>query len=81
MRSPLLPDCYDYVRRTYGVPAYIGVRVRLPNGREGNLVPVAGVGDQYVHVRLDGQVHADRYHPTDGIDYLNVAATAAREAV
>jgi hypothetical protein len=37
MRRPPMPDCYDYVRSYYGVPAYIGARVRI-DGREGVLV-------------------------------------------
>lgn len=33
MRKPPMPDCYDYVRRYYGVPAYIGARVRIVQTR------------------------------------------------
>lgn len=66
------PDCYDYVRRTYGVPAYIGVRVRV-RGREGVLVNQKP-GDQYVYILFDGeQKWQGPYHPTDGIEYLGVA--------
>jgi len=61
-------DCYDYVRRYYNVPAYIGVRVRV-GGKEGVIVDAKG-SQQYVHIRLDGQKHANPYHPTDGIEYL-----------
>lgn len=31
------PDCYDYVRRYYGVPAFIGTRVKV-HGKEGVLL-------------------------------------------
>lgn len=62
-------DCYEYVRGYYGVPAYIGVRVRLRNGREGTLVP-AKHSQHYVHVHLDGAPRSDVYHPTDGVEYI-----------
>lgn len=62
------PDCYDYVRRYYNVPAHIGVRVKV-GGKEGIIVKANG-SQQYVHIRLDGQKHANPYHPTDGIEYL-----------
>lgn len=61
-------DCYDYVRRYYGVNAYIGMRVRA-DGREGVLV--TSTGDQYLHIRFDGDKKVSGpYHPTDGIEYL-----------
>lgn len=66
------PDCYDYVRRTYRVPAYIGMRVRYA-GREGVLVKPR-CSDQYVHVLWDGDPSTKGpYHPTDGIEYLPVS--------
>jgi hypothetical protein len=69
------PDCYDYVRRYYGVPAYIGVRVRV-GSREGVLVkPRRGDGDQYLHIRFDGdRAISGPYHPTEGVEFLDVAA-------
>jgi len=63
-----IPDCYDYVRRYYAVPAYIGKRVRV-GGKEGVIVKANG-SQQYVHIRLDDAKHANPYHPTDGIEYL-----------
>jgi hypothetical protein len=62
------PDCYDYVRRYYGVPAHIGVRVRV-GGREGVLAQARP--DQYLHIRFDGEARVSGpYHPTDDIAYL-----------
>lgn len=62
------PDCYDYVRRYYSVPAYVGMRV-IAGDKPG--VIVAAKSDlHYVHIKLDGQKHANPYHPTDGIQYL-----------
>jgi hypothetical protein len=71
-------DCYDYVRRYYRVPAYVGVRVRRADGKEGALVAPRGGGDQYLHIRLDGERRVSGpYHPTDGITYLVVGSQEA----
>jgi hypothetical protein len=67
-------DCYEYVRKTYGVPAYVGVRVRAGE-REGVIVS-ARSDLHYVHVRFDGQKFAVNAHPSD-VEYLDVAAVAA----
>lgn len=62
-------DCYDYVRRTYGVPAYVGVKVRLSSGVEG--VIVAAKSDlHYIHVRIEGRKFSVPCHPTDNVTYL-----------
>lgn len=72
-RRPPTPDCYDYVRRYYGVPAHIGVRVRVRD-REGVLVD-RKPGDQYVYIRFDGEQRVSGpFHPTDGITYLVAGA-------
>lgn len=66
-------DCYSYVRRYYGVPAYPGVHVRVV-GREGVLVR-RRTEDQYVYIRFDGETKVTGpYHPTDGIEYRTEAA-------
>jgi hypothetical protein len=67
-KRPPQPDCYDYVRRYYRVPAFIGVKVRV-RGRAGILV-ASKHHDQYLHVQFDGETKADIYHPTDGVEYL-----------
>ena len=68
--SRTIPDYYDYVRRYYGVPAYIGMRVRIRD-REGVLV-AARCPDQYLHVLFDGDKKPrGPYHPTDQIVYLD----------
>lgn len=66
-RPPKL-DCYDYVRRYYRVPAFIGVGVQV-RGRTGVIV-AAKHSLHYVHILLDGDKRSDVYHPTDGIDYV-----------
>lgn len=77
---PQLPDCYDYVRNAYGVPAYIGMRVRVRD-REGVLQkPARGSGDQYLHIRFDGDSRVSGpFHPTDGITYLVPQTGEARK--
>lgn len=62
-------DCYDYVRGYYGVPAYVGVRVR-GEGREGVIVG-ARSDLHYVHVRFDDQKFSVNVHPAD-LEYLRV---------
>ena len=66
--SETKPDCYAYVRRFYGVPAYVGMTVRV-SGREGVLVNHRP-SDQYVYILFEGDKRArGPYHPTDGIEY------------
>lgn len=71
MRRPPKPECYDYIRRYYGVPAYVGVRVKVRD-REGVLVE-AKHSQHYVHILLDGDRRSDVYHPTDGVEYFPLA--------
>jgi hypothetical protein len=59
-----MPDCYDYVRRYYQVPAYVGVKVKAGD-KAGVLVNRSGAG-QYVYVKWDGDKRVPGpYHPTD----------------
>lgn len=75
MSKPQQPDCYDYVRRYYGVPAYVGVRVTV-SGRAGVLVKPR-CADQYVHILFDGDKRMrGPYHPTDGVTYEPVGTKA-----
>ena len=74
---PNKPDCYEYVRRWYGVPAYIGVRVKA-QGRDGVLVKARD--GQYVDILFDDDKRASGpFHPTDGIEYKPVGAAPAPE--
>jgi hypothetical protein len=68
-------DCYEYVRNYYGVPAYIGVRVKLPGEREGVIVP-AKHSLHYVHILQDGDKRSGVYHPLDVIEYCIAKANA-----
>ena len=65
------PDSYDYVRRYYGVPAYVGVRVSYLD-KQGVIVAPRH-GGQYVDIHFDGDKRpSGPYHPTDGIVYQPV---------
>ena len=79
MKRPPQPDCYDYVRRYYGVPAYIGVRV-IVGGRDGVIVPAKHL-QHYVHIKLDGERRSGIYHPTDGVEYVVVGMPPSRWSV
>jgi hypothetical protein len=68
MRQPPKPDCYDYVRQYYNVPAYVGVRVTV-RGRDGVLVD-ATHSRHYVHILFDGDHLSAVCHPTDGVEYF-----------
>lgn len=50
----------QYVRDTYGVDFKRGDRVTV----DGKLGVVVSFPDQYVGVRLDGDTHTSRCHPT-----------------
>ena len=70
MKPPKL-DCYDYIRRTYGVPAYIGVTVDV--GEHTGVIVAATSSLNYLHIRRDDG-RTDVYHPTDGVVYHVVGA-------
>ncbi len=56
----------SYIRRTYQVPAYRGVRVEIYRPEK----PVFGVitgGNHYLWVMLDGEKRSRRFHPTDDL--------------
>lgn len=63
-----MPDCYEYVRKYYGVPAVVGGRV-VCNGKAGVLVRATS-DLHYVHIRFDGARFSVPAHPTDKIVYL-----------
>jgi hypothetical protein len=61
-------DCYEYVRTTYGVPAFVGGRVRI--GDKAGVLVRASTDLHYLHVRFDGVKFSVNAHPTDGVTYL-----------
>ncbi|WP_197747585.1 hypothetical protein [Mycolicibacillus koreensis] len=59
----------EYVRSHYGVPAFRGQAVEV-DGRQG---VITGSDGQYLRVRLDGEKHSVRAHPTWRVRYLDAA--------
>lgn len=63
----------EYIRKTYGVPAKRGARVRFtPNGNrylahEGVIIGSRGA---YLRVRMGDEKKAGTYHPTWEMEYL-----------
>ena len=60
----------QYVRDHYGVDFKVGDRVTV-DGRPGVVVSFPG---QYVGVRLDGQKHTSRCHPTWRLEHEEARA-------
>jgi len=62
---------FEYVHKTYGVPAEIGRRVRLGVSREGTIVEDRG---HYVGVNFDDQKPGvvSNCHPTSDLVYLGL---------
>lgn len=62
----------EYIRKTYGVPARRGQRVRYaPEGckpREGVIVGSRGA---HLRIRIGEDKRPGRYHPTWAIEYLD----------
>lgn len=56
----------EYIRRTYGVPAKRGVRVRV----DGHAGVVTSCG-HYIRVRFDGERRPRPCHPTWQVEYLD----------
>lgn len=63
-------DCYDYVRRYYNVPAYVGMRVRVGGKKLGVIVESDGAQRQYIKIQLIGEPRPYLYHPEYGIEYI-----------
>ncbi|HEU6452881.1 MAG TPA: hypothetical protein VFT57_15800 [Gemmatimonadaceae bacterium] len=56
---------FDYVRRTYRVPAARGVRVTV-DGKPGRITRGQG---HYIRIRFDGERYSRPCHPTWRVDY------------
>lgn len=66
-RTGGFPDCYDYVRRTYGVPARVGGRVRWQS-QERTILYRSG-SPCYVYLDIDGRIAP--IHPKEsGLEYV-----------
>lgn len=65
----------DYIRRTYGVPAQVGGRVRYTGDGDDKpqLGTITSASGAHLNIRLDGQKHALPFHPTWKLEYLDEA--------
>jgi len=63
-----------YIRHQYKVPAKRGARVEyMSSARDGSELmqgTIVGSTGAYLRVRLDGNKHSGRFHPTWNIVYL-----------
>lgn len=66
----------EYIRKTYGVPAKRGGRVRYTGAKEPQLGTIVATDGAYLKIRLDGKKHALPYHPTWELEYLPEGASA-----
>ena len=58
-------DPLTYIRETYGVPAYVGARIKF----EGRAGVIDGAYGAYLNVRLKGGKRNIRLHPTWHVEY------------
>ena len=71
----------DYIRQTYGIPIFRGMRVRfhfLVSAHVPGATSQTGSiksADQYLYVLLDGEKKPRRFHPTWLITYYNPDGT------
>lgn len=62
---------FEYIRKTYKVPAKRGCRVEYTGGNETQLGTVVSSTGAHVNIRLDGTKHAMPFHPTWELRYLD----------
>ena len=71
----------EYIRRTYGVPAKRGGRVRY-TGSEHAKGPqdgtITGTRGGRLRIRLDGDSYSLPFHPTWKLEYLTESEEASR---
>jgi len=60
------------VRRTYGVPAKVGQRIRYTGGNEPRMGTIRSAEGAHSMIQLDGDRHTTGpYHPTWKIEYVS----------
>jgi hypothetical protein len=59
-------EALEYIRNRYQVPAYLGVKVIVFDGRKGEIVGAEG---GYLLIKVDDNPNTGRYHPTWKIKY------------
>lgn len=66
----------EYIRKTYGVPAKRGARIRYNPPGDTQFGTIVGSSGAYLKIRIDGDKVALRWHPTtEGMTYLPVSET------
>lgn len=60
----------EWIRRTYGVPAFVGAEVICQDGGKKRKGTIVGTRDCRLLVRLDGEAKTRSYHPTRNIEYI-----------
>lgn len=63
-------DGLQYIATTYSVPAVKGGRVEYTGGKEPKLGTITGAESGHLLIKLDGERHANPYHPTWELRYL-----------
>ncbi|MGO2306872.1 MAG: hypothetical protein ACTH5W_19460 [Providencia sp.] len=61
---------FDYINETYGLNIKKGDRVRYTYGKEPKEGTIVGVHAASLKIKMDGDKHADIYHPTWELEYL-----------
>lgn len=55
---------FDYIRKSYGVDVQADDRVEYTGASSPRRGTVTGADGAHLLIRLDGDLHARRYHPT-----------------
>lgn len=61
---------FDYINKTYGLNIKKGDRVRYTGNKEAREGTITGIHTGKLKIKMDGDKHADIYHPTWEIEYL-----------
>lgn len=75
-KEAIAPMSLDYIRSYYSVPARRGGRVEYTGGGKPQLGTITGASGVHIKIRLDGNKHANPYHPTWALRYLDAAESA-----
>ena len=59
-----------YIRKTYGVPAKRGGRVRYTGGPVPEFGTIVRSNGAYLNIRMDGAIESYPFHPTWELEYL-----------
>jgi hypothetical protein len=63
---------FDYIRKSYGVPAKRGGRVEYTGSGKIEFGTITSANGARLNIRLDGLKHTIPFHPTWKLKYLGV---------